>query len=391
VTEWAVALAALVGVTLVGVILARLLLGRDRMSTPADIATYNTLHTASQAAPMLRAGLTPDAAQTAVKPLRSLLGVDALAITDRMACLGWDGIGNRNPEAAVRHARAALQHGETAVLNAGLTKTASAVFRSAVCAPLTQDDVVVGALVAYSQSSATPAMVRAVEEVAAFASGQLDLAELDRTRSRSAEAEVRALRAQISPHFVYNSLTAIASFVRTDPDRARELLLDFAEFTQYSFRTHGQYTTLAEELQSIEQYLLLEQARFGERLQVRLRVDQEVLGVRIPFLCIQPLVENAVRHGLEAMESAGTVSIVAQDRGSECVITVEDDGVGNDPDIIRRSLSGEPGQHVGLANVDERLRTSFGDEYGLVVETAPQAGTKVIVRVPKFAREVTLT
>jgi two-component system, LytTR family, sensor kinase len=98
-----------------------------------------------------------------------------------------------------------------------------------------------------------------------------------------------------------------------------------------------------------------------------------------------------VRHGLEAMESAGTVSIVAQDRGSECVITVEDDGVGNDPDIIRRSLSGEPGQHVGLANVDERLRTSFGDEYGLVVETAPQAGTKVIVRVPKFAREVTLT
>jgi len=391
VREWLVAVAALIGVALVGALLARLLLGRERMSTPADQATYATLHTASQASPMLRAGLTTAAAQGAVKPLRSLLGVDALAITDRGGTLAWDGIGNRHPEVAVQHAQPALERGETAVIDETAARETSAVFRSAVCAPLTQDDVVVGALVAYSTAATTPSVVRAVEEVAAFASGQLDLAELDRTRSRTAEAEVRALRAQISPHFVYNSLTAIASFVRTDPDRARELLLDFAEFTQYSFRTHGRYTTLAEELRSIEQYLLLEQARFGDRLQVRLRVDQEVLGVRIPFLCIQPLVENAVRHGLESKVTAGTVSIVAADRDRECVITVEDDGVGNDPEVIRRSLSGEPGVHVGLANVDERLRTSFGDDYGLVVETAPQAGTKVIVRVPKFAREVNLT
>ncbi len=111
---------------------------------------------------------------------------------------------------------------------------------------------------------------------------------------------MRALRAQISPHFIYNSLGAIASFVRTDPDRARELLLEFADFTRYSFRRHGEYTTLAEELRSIERYLLLEQARFGDRLQVTLRIAPEVLPVAVPFLCIQPLVENAVRHGLEA-------------------------------------------------------------------------------------------
>ena len=113
------------------------------------------------------------------------------------------------------------------------------------------------------------------------------------------EAEVRALRAQISPHFIYNSLGAIASFVRTDPDRARELLLEFADFTRYSFRRHGEYTTLAEELRSVERYLLLEQARFGDRLQVTLRIAPEVLPVAVPFLCIQPLVENAVRHGIE--------------------------------------------------------------------------------------------
>jgi two-component system LytT family sensor kinase len=203
-----------------------------------------------------------------------------------------------------------------------------------------------------------------------------------------AEAEVRALRAQISPHFIYNSLTAIASFVRTDPDRARDLLLDFADFTRYSFRSHGRYTTLAEELKSIEQYLLLEQARFGDRLTVALRVDPEVLGVRIPFLCIQPLVENAVRHGFENRDAPGTISITALDRGADCWISIEDDGAGNDPAVIRRSLSGEPGDHVGLANVDERLRTTFGDDRGLTVETGPMAGTKVSMRIPKFAEAV---
>src|SRR6478609_7061475 len=168
------------------------------------------------------------------------------------------------------------------------------------------------------------------------------------------EAEVRALRAQISPHFIYNSLGAIASFVRTDPDRARELLL--------------------------------EQARFGDRLQVTLRIAPEVLPVAVPFLCIQPLVENAVRHGLEDAEGGGSISIVARDQDQECVIEVEDDGVGEDPDVVRRALAGDAAlDSVGLGNVDGRLRTTFGDDYGLVVETAPGAGTRVTVRVPKFA------
>jgi two-component system LytT family sensor kinase len=200
------------------------------------------------------------------------------------------------------------------------------------------------------------------------------------------EAEVRALRAQISPHFIYNSLGAIASFVRTDPDRARDLLLEFADFTRYSFRRHGEYTTLAEELRSVERYLLLEQARFGDRLRVTLRIAPEVLPVAVPFLCIQPLVENAVRHGLESAEGGGHIRIVARDQGQECVIEVEDDGVGEDPDVVRRALAGDAAlDSIGLGNVDARLRNAFGDDFGLVVETAQGAGTKVAVRVPKFA------
>ena len=113
----------------------------------------------------------------------------------------------------------------------------------------------------------------------------------------------------------------------------------------------------------MEQYLLLEQARFGDRLQVKLRVDPEVLSVRIPFLCIQPLVENAVRHGLEERDTPGTISITAVERGPDCWISVEDDGVGNEPGVIRRSLSGEPGDHVGLAICQDAFGLcGFGDQ-----------------------------
>ena len=208
---------------------------------------------------------------------------------------------------------------------------------------------------------------------------------LDDSRTRLAEAQVKALRAQISPHFIYNALNAIASYVRTDPEHARELLLDFADFTRYSFRAHGQFTTLSEELSSIDRYLTLERARFGDRLQVELRIAPEVLNVTVPFLCLQPIVENAVRHGLENKTGTGHIAIDALDMGTDCWVTIEDDGVGADPERIRRILAGDTTiDSIGVANVDERLRSVYGDGYGLVIETAPGAGTKVTVRVPKF-------
>lgn len=230
-------------------------------------------------------------------------------------------------------------------------------------------------------------------EVARYAASQVELAELDASRARLARAEVLALRAQISPHFIYNALNTIASFVRTDPDRARDLILEFADFTRYSFRAAGQFTTLAEELRNIDRYLTLERARFGTALKVTLQVAPEVLNVVVPFLALQPLVENAVRHGF-AGRGSGSIELVARDEGSDCVITVEDDGVGMDPDDLRSGPSDAlsdgavategTGAHVGLTNVDHRLRAAFGNDYGLVVETAIGAGTRVVMRVPKF-------
>jgi two-component system LytT family sensor kinase len=384
----AVVAVALVVVTLV-LLAVPLLRSRTRRSfgSSADRATFATLHEASLAAPPLRAGLSESGASRAVRHLRTLLGTHAVALTDGHALLAWDGTGEAaHATRAVGHAETATRSGRTEVLGPGTVTCADpdCPIRVAVVAPLTVEDRVVGGLAAYGPS-ASPGLVRATNEVARWVSTQLELAELESSRTRLIEAEVRALRAQISPHFVYNSLTAIASFVRTDPERARDLLLEFADFTRYSFRRHGEFTTLAEELRSIDRYLLLERARFGDRLQVTVQVAPEVLPVTVPFLSVQPLVENAVRHGLEGKPGQGHVSIVALDHGSEALICVEDDGVGIDPEAVRRTLAGNPdGDSVGLGNVDERLRQVYGDDFGLVVETAPGAGTKVSMRVPKY-------
>jgi two-component system LytT family sensor kinase len=362
-----------------------------QLGSDADLATFRTLHTASLASPALRRGLNAESVERSLKHLRNLLGTAAVAITDTQHLLGYEGLSTHHADHALVLARRSVDATSTVVAGRAelACETQGCLVQHAIATPLVIDDRVAGALVALTdQPSAS--LLRATEEVADWVSGQLALAELDESRHRLVRAEVRALRAQISPHFIYNSLGAIASFVRTDPDRARELLLEFADFTRYSFRQHGDFTTLAEELRSMERYLLLEQARFGDRLRVTLRVAPEVLGVSVPFLCLQPLVENAVQHGLASATEGGHISIEARDSDRECVISIEDNGAGQDPERIREALSGETtGESLGLANVDERLRTTFGDEYGLVVETAPGAGTKVVVRVPKFAPGVT--
>jgi two-component system LytT family sensor kinase len=376
--------ALFVTVLVPAVALYRVFRARRAFGTAAEQATFDVLHKANEAAPPLRAGMTRLAAAKAIRNIHNLLGSRAVALTDETDLLAWEGFGDHHAPQAAALAAAVVANGRARVVTAeDLTcKDPACPIRAAVIVPIVVGDDVVGTLGAYG-TDARPGLIRAAGEVARWISTQVELAELDVSRARLAEAEVRALRAQISPHFIFNALTAIASFVRTDPERARELLLEFADFTRYSFRRHGQFTTLAEELRSIDKYLVLERARFGDRLQVTLQVAPEVLPVAVPVFVLQPLVENAVRHGLEKKPGKGNISIMAEDLGPECRISVEDDGVGMDPQLVRSSLAGRNGG-IGLANVDERLRTVFGADFGLVVETALGAGTKVSLRVPKY-------
>jgi two-component system LytT family sensor kinase len=223
-----------------------------------------------------------------------------------------------------------------------------------------------------------PAALRIAADLAELLATQLRLQEAERQRVALARSELRALRAQISPHFIYNTLNTIAAFIRTDPDRARELVLEFADFTRRAFRgPQGEFTTLADELIYVRQYLQLEQARLGERLRIRLNVEPEVLNATVPTLLVQPLVENAVKHGVETERDGGTVTVRVEDQDDECLIVVHDDGPGFE-------ATDAAAQSGALANIDRRLRQVFGAAYGLEIESRPGAGTTVQVRVPKY-------
>jgi two-component system LytT family sensor kinase len=388
-------LAGLVVAVLVGFGVGLLFWARTRREFASDVerATYTALHTMALASPPLRDGLSAASATAAAPHLRALLDCAAVAITtDDPVMLAWDGEANHHTGVVAEAAIAVARTGRQQVLNQREMDCgrADCPVRAVIVSPLEVDGGIVGTFAVVSHRVPQAGLMRATAEVARYISSQLELAELDESRTRLAHAEVRALRAQISPHFVYNALTTISSFVRTDPEEARELLIEFAEFTRYSFRTAGEFTTLAEELNNIDRYLVLEKARFGDRLQVRLQIAPEVLPVVLPFLALQPLVENAVRHGLAGQPEGGIVSVIAEDAGADCLISVEDDGVGMDPARLREEMkdSHVSGAHVGLGNVHDRLRAAFGDECGLVVETGPGAGTKVSMRVPKFSRGV---
>lgn len=380
-----VALAAALGVlggialTLAVVVVHRLVRGGADLGSDAEQASLRALHQASLAAPHLGAGLSGPDVVKAARHLRVLLGSAAVAIVAADDSVSFDGPSDGLQSAALRIAAQVRTSGRRQVFPAPRQSDAL----EAVGAPIRVDERIVGVVVAFAER-VPAALVRAAEEVADWCAAQLELGDLDASRTQLAEAELRSLRAQISPHFIYNALTAIASFILTDPARARELVLEFADFTRYSFRRRGEFTTLAEELGSIHSYLELERARFGDRLRVTLQIAPEALATVIPFLSVQPLVENAVRHGLEPGEGGGEIRITARDDGIRIEITVEDDGVGMDPEALRTTLtSADDGLHVGLRNVDTRLRQLYGGDGGLVVETNTGAGTLVRMRVPK--------
>jgi two-component system, LytTR family, sensor kinase len=387
-----VALLVLLGllvVTLVVTIVLFFRYKRNTFATPLEKATFGTLHTVALAAPALREGLSKSSAEFALPYLRTLLETCALAMTDAKAeVLAWDGDADQHQYDVEEYAKEVVATGRQQVASHSNIRCdhPDCEVRGIVVVPLESEGNIVGTLAAVAETTAGPVLLRATAEVARYVSSQLELAELDESRARLARAEVRALRAQISPHFVYNALTTIASHIRTDPVRARELLLEFADFTRYSFRSAGEYTTLKDELENIERYIALEKARFRDRLNIKLQIAPEVLSVVLPFLALQPLVENAVRHGLASKPSGGTITLTAENAGSECVIIVEDDGVGMDPARLTEDLDDAhlSGAHVGLGNVDDRMRSAFGDDFGLVVDTNIGAGMKITLRVPKF-------
>jgi two-component system LytT family sensor kinase len=352
--------------------------------TPEAAGMQSALHAATATLPHLRRGLTARTAELAVPHLRALMGSAAIALADTRAVLAIDGEGREQvrPGDLLSRLLARTPDDRMHIEPQLVSSDPSCPLRSAVLAPLVVQGKRAGTLIAFYRATGRPsqAELRVVQEAASLVSAQVELSVVAEQERRLAHAELRALRAQISPHFIYNALAAVAGEIHESPEEARELLIDFAEFTRYLFRDGRSYVTLGEEIAHVERYLRLEQARFGG-LRVRVNVPDEARDAVVPAMSLQPLVENAVRHGIERRAGSGRVAIIGRVNDRDVELRVSDDGAGIEPERVPAVLAGAGGG-IGVSNVDARLRATFGERYALRIESAPGRGTTAVMTVP---------
>ncbi len=197
------------------------------------------------------------------------------------------------------------------------------------------------------------------------------------------EARLDALQRQINPHFLFNTLNSITSLVRSRPELAREMIVKLANILRILLKERDAFVPFSEELAFTDDYLDIEVVRFGDKLRVVKEIAPETLGVVVPSMLLQPLLENSIKHGLEPRIHGGTVTLRSRltDDG-RMLVEVEDDGVGMAPD---RRIAGDmqrPGTGIGMRNVRERMEVLYGQGAEVQMESRPGRGTKVSLLMP---------
>lgn len=209
-----------------------------------------------------------------------------------------------------------------------------------------------------------------------YRASQIRREEAAALETRLARAHLQLLRTQLQPHFLFNTLHAITTLIRRDPPAAEEMVARLSDLLRLTLdRGDAQELPLKEELDFVTLYLRIQEVRFGERLRVEMKVDPDVLHALVPNMLLQPLVENAVQHGVSRRIDGGTISVEAGRRDTMLVVRVRDDGPGLEGD-------GEPRHGIGLANTRERLERLYGDRQALRLESSTGGGLEVVLELP---------
>ena len=382
--SWIIVTACLLGMTLVAFLMMRYSIDPDRLQARQS---ERILRLAARTLPFMRQGLSPEAAQEVCRLILPATLANAVAITDRKKVVGFFGAEKEShPIGSLLVSKAtmgALDDGQMRVITTpeamGLPVKTSTL-NAAIIVPLLLQDEPAGVLKFYYRSA------RKIDETQrAMAEGlgnllsmQLSLAELDAQRELATQMELRALQAQINPHFLFNTINTIASLIRTNPSRARIMLREFAVFYRRTLEGSQDLITLEQEHLQTLRYLGFEIARFGEeRIILTSHIENGLENLMVPAFIIQPLVENAVGHAMRD-DAALHIDIRAERKGTSVVICVEDDGVGIPKDRLPNMLVSDRA-HMGIAlkNVDDRLKGYFGRESGLEVYSDLGVGTTV--------------
>ncbi|MEX3020130.1 LytS/YhcK type 5TM receptor domain-containing protein [Kluyvera sp. STS39-E] len=317
--------------------------------------------------------------------IRQDIHADAVAITNTDRVLAYVGVGednyHNNDDAISPTTKQAIINGEIIIKNNDEAHRTPEI-HSMLVIPLSETGVVTGTLKIYycHAHQITSSLQEMAIGLSQIISTQLEVSRAEQLREMANKAELRALQSKINPHFLFNALNAISSSIRMNPDTARQLIFNLSRYLRYNIELKDdEQIDIRKELYQIKDYIAIEQARFGDKLTVIYDIDEEV-SCFIPSLLIQPLVENAIVHGIQRSKGKGVVTISITESGNRVRIAVRDTGPGIDPEVVARVEANEmPGNKIGLLNVHHRVKLLYGE--GLHIHRL-EPGTEIAFYVP---------
>lgn len=358
---------------------------KNMLDRVAAVSSGKAFQVAQRSLSILSRGIDKKTAPDLAQIIYEETGVGAVAITDKEKVLAFIGCGSDHhlpggliasplTKEAMRENKVIFADGIQERYTCPLLE--SCPLSSVLVVPLRIDDEVIGTVKLYEPRNKRFLNINKSlgEGITNLLSNQLLMSRYQKQKNLLLQAELKLLQAQINPHFLFNSLNTVISILRRDAARARDLLIHLSMFLRTNLNQGHDVSTLEEELEQVRSYLKIEQARFEERLTIEMNIDPELLRQRLPAFTLQPLVENAIKHGISSMLEGGTVRIRAYRMDGAAFIEIEDnagalqEGIGNGG--------------LGIKIVDKRIKALFGGDFGTYLSCIPHEWTKVTIQVP---------
>ncbi|TCO77452.1 sensor histidine kinase [Marinisporobacter balticus] len=344
----------------------------------------HALEIANKTLPYFR-DVNEDSLRKVCEIIKDSVKADAVSITDRKKILAHIGNGEDHhtvgKEILTKATARAIQEGTTQILNT--PKEIECMedhcpLKSGIIVPLKENEKIIGTLKIYykDENHITFRDISLADGLSQLISTQLEISKLEKLKEMANKSEIKALQAQINPHFLFNALNTIVSFMRLDIDKSRALIIDLSTYLRYNLEIEDELVSLNKELEQVRAYIKIEQARYGNKLNIIYDMKENI-DIRIPSLTIQPLVENAIKHGILKNNQNGFIKISIKEETDKkrVEIMIEDNGVGIEEDIIQGIKNGKTKEgSIGLLNVYNRLKLIYGK--GLNIERLKK-GTRI--------------
>ncbi|MFM4847726.1 LytS/YhcK type 5TM receptor domain-containing protein [Aeromonas rivipollensis] len=331
-------------------------------------------------------GFTPEASRKIAHIVQEETGVGAVAITDTDKILAFIGTGEDHHKPgtpitstitlqAIAQNKVLFADGNSRPYRCSISPQCQ--LGSVLVIPLQGDQGVIGTIKLYEPKKRLFLKINHTlgEGIANLLSQQLLSGRLEQQQRLLVQSELKLVQAQINPHFLFNTLNTISAITRRDPERARQLLLHLSLFFRKNLKRQSGLTTLREEQEHCQSYLEIEQARFGERLTVINEIPPHLADTQLPSFTLQPLIENAIKHGICSLLEQGRIRLFTEEGPEGVTLCVEDNAGAWQP--------GPQGDGLGMSIVDRRLKSAFGERFGIQVQCEPEQWTRVSFTLPR--------